>query len=184
MARGRTDLSAFENPEYDPGAFWLRGLWFVVNALFFKSPLPGSFWKRSLLRLFGANLGKGVIIKPRVNIKYPWFLSVGDHVWIGEEVWIDNLGTVSIGSHTCISQGAMLLCGNHDHRLPSFDLIVQSITLEEGVWVGAQAVVGPGVRLASHAFLTLGSVAVTDLPEYGIYQGNPATFIRERKIRE
>ncbi len=183
MARGVTDLSRFENPDYDPGPAWIRGLWFLVNAFFFKSPLPGSGLKRFLLRLFGAKVGKGVVIKPRVNIKYPWFLIIGDHVWIGEEVWIDDLGTVSIGSHTCISQGAMLLCGNHDHASPTFDLIVEGITLEEGVWIGAKAVVGPGVRASSHAFLTMGSVTASDLSAYGIYRGNPAEFIRERKIR-
>lgn len=182
MAEGSTDLSQFENSHYDPGPIWIRALWYVVNALFFKSPFPGSVWKRSLLRLFGAKVGKGVIIKPRVNIKYPWYLSIGDHVWIGEEVWIDDLGIVSIGSHCCISQGAMLLCGNHDHRSPSFDLIVRGVTLEEGVWVGARAIVGPGIRAGSHAFLTLGSVTATNLSAYGIYRGNPAEYLRERKI--
>lgn len=182
MTRGRTDLSSFDNPHYDPGPRWIRGLWYIVNALFFKSPLPGSFWKRPLLRLFGAKLGKGVVIKPRVNIKYPWFLAIGDHVWIGEEVWIDSLGTVAIGSHSCISQGAMLLCGNHDHRSSSFDLLVEGITLEDGVWIGARAVVGPGVHAGSHAFLTLGSVTASELSPYSIYRGNPAEYLRERTI--
>lgn len=184
MTKGRTDLSSFNNAHYDPGPLWIRALWYVTNALFFKSPLPGSAWKRFLLRLFGAQIGKGVVIKPRVNIKYPWFLVIGDHAWIGEEVWIDDLGTVTIGSHSCISQGALLLCGNHDHRSPHFDLIVQGITLEEGVWIGARAVVGPGVRIASHAFLTLGSVTGSDLSAYGIYRGDPAEYVKERKIRE
>ena len=182
MARGRTDLSTFDNSHYDPGGKWIRGLWFLMNAIFLRSPLPGSFWKRSLLRLFGAKVGKGVVIKPRVNIKYPWFLAIGEHAWIGEEAWIDNLGTVSIGPHSCISQGALLICGNHDHRSPSFDLLVQGITLEEGVWIGARAIVGPGVRAGSHAFLTMGSVTAEDLSPYGIYRGDPAEYIRERVI--
>ena len=74
-----------------------------------------------LLKIFGAKIGKGVIIKPGVNIKYPWNLYIGDHVWIGENVWIDNLDDVIINNHVCVSQGAMLLCGNHNYKKSSFN---------------------------------------------------------------
>ena len=56
------------------------------------------------MRLFGASVGKGVIINPRVNIKYPWKLVIGSNVWIGEKVWIDNLADVTIGDNVCLSQ--------------------------------------------------------------------------------
>ena len=84
--------------------------------------------KRTLLRLFGANVGRGVVLKPRVTIKYPWKLAVGEHSWIGENVWIDNLGQVTIGNHCCLSQGALLLCGNHNYKKATFDLMVGDIT--------------------------------------------------------
>ena len=127
--------------------------------------------------MFGAKIGQGVVIKPTVNIKYPWNLIIGNHVWIGEEVWIDNLGQVSIGDHACISQGALLLCGNHNYRKPTFDLMVGNITLEEGAWVGAKAIVGPGVTMKSHAVLSAGSVAGSDLESWSIYRGNPTQLI-------
>lgn len=91
---------------------------------------PSSSLRIRLLRLFGARMGKGVVIKPSVNIKYPWNLSIGDYSWIGENVWIDNLTHVAIGSNVCISQGAMLLCGNHDYKRPTFDLMVKPIVIE------------------------------------------------------
>src|SRR5687767_13826142 len=110
MADGRTDLSKFNNDWYRPGAnIVMRVAWYVTNAFFFASCLPFGRLKVALLRLFGARVGQGVVIKPRVNIKYPWLLEIGSHVWIGEGVWIDNLATVTIGDHVCISQGAMLL---------------------------------------------------------------------------
>ncbi len=181
----QTDLSQYDNAWYQPGGFPKRLLWHFVNALVFRSPLfPFSGPKVSLLRAFGARVGKGVVVKPSVNIKYPWFLSVGPHSWIGEGAWIDNLGRVSIGSNVCISQGALLLCGNHDHRKVTFDLIVRDITLEDGVWIGAQSVVGPGVTCGSHAVLMLGSVAIDNLAPYTFYQGNPAQKVRERTIKE
>ena len=179
------DLSTFNNDWYQPGKNALvRILWYVVNGIFFINPLnPSGKLKVVLLKLFGAKMGKGVVIKPGVNIKYPWLLSVGDHSWIGERVWIDNLVAVDIGAHCCISQGAMLLTGNHNYKVSSFDLITGEITLEEGAWVGAQATVCPNVTLGSHAVLSVQSVATQDLDPYFIYQGNPAQKIRERSIQ-
>ncbi len=183
MMKNTVDLSKFNNSWYKPGCFLWRFLWFIKGRILVNTYLPWPMWvKRFTLRFFGAKLGRGVVIKPKVNIKYPWFLEVGDHVWIGEGVWIDNLGKVTIGSHVALSQGAMLLCGNHDYKKESFDLIVGPITIEEGAWIGAKAVVCPGVRVGSHAILTVGSVATKDLEPYGIYQGNPAVKVRERVI--
>ncbi len=132
--------------------------------------------------MFGAKIGKKVVVKPGVNIKSPWLLSVDDHVWIGENVWIDNLVKVTIASNCCISQGAMLLTGNHNYKKTTFDLVTGEIKLEEGTWIGAKAVVCPGVVCHSHALLTVASVATSNLEAYGIYQGNPAKKIRTRKI--
>lgn len=178
----KTDLSKFNNDWYSPGAGKIKLLlWYFCNAFVFKSYLlPMSSLKVILLKLFGAKVGKGVNIKPCVNIKYPWKLELGDFVWIGEEVWIDNLGFVKIGSNVCISQGAFLLCGNHNYKLESFDLMVGDITIEDGVWIGAKTTVCPGVTCKSHSILTVGSVATRNMDENGIYSGNPAVKTRER----
>jgi len=180
----KTDLSKFNNDWYNPGAgSFKRFFWYFTNVLFFLNPwCPISPLKIFLLRLFGAKVGKGVVIKPSVNIKYPWLLEIGSHVWIGENVWIDNLAKVKIGNHVSLSQGALLLCGNHNFKKEAFDLIVGEINLEDGVWIGAKSIVAPGVTCKSHSVLSVNSVAVKDLDEYSIYQGNPAKEIRKRKI--
>ena len=136
------------------------------------------------MRTFGAKIGENVTIKPKVNIKYPWFLKISDNVWIGENVWIDNLTQVTISSNVCISQGAMLLCGNHNYKKSTFDLMLGEIVLEEGVWIGARSVVCPGVTCKSHSVLTVGSVATSDLEAYSIYQGNPARKVKDRIIKQ
>ncbi len=180
---GQTDLSRFENSWYQPGPRWKVLLWFLTNAFFLNTylPIPMAL-KVAVLRLFGAKIGTGAVIKPAVNIKYPWLLRMGNHVWIGEQVWIDNLSEVSIGNHVCLSQGAMLLTGNHNYRQPTFDLTARPITLENGVWIGAKAIVCPGVVCQSHAVLSVNSVATHTLKAYGIYQGNPAVWVRQRQI--
>ncbi|MBJ6119808.1 colanic acid biosynthesis acetyltransferase WcaF [Pontibacter sp. BT310] len=178
------NLSAYNNNWYKPGAGVVkRTVWYFVNGLFFINPLnPLSSLKVLLLRLFGATIGKGVVIKPMVNIKYPWLLNIGNHVWIGEKVWIDNLAQVTIEDNVTLSQGAMLLTGSHNYKKTTFDLIIGSITLEEGVWIGAKAIVCPGIICHTHSILTAGSVATQNLAAYTISQGNPATSKRERII--
>jgi len=179
-----TDLSKFNNSYYNPDASKPKQLvWYFTNALIFKSSLfPVSALKVLLLRMFGAKIGHGVNIKPCVNIKFPWRLTIGEYAWIGENVWIDNLDDVTIGAHSCVSQGAMLLCGNHNYKKDTFDLITGKIVLEQGVWIGAQSVICPGVNCGSHSILTVGSVATKNLEEYGIYRGNPAVEIRKREM--
>jgi putative colanic acid biosynthesis acetyltransferase WcaF len=177
----KTDLSTYNNSWYQPGALYKRLIWFVVSALFFEHPL--AIWnglKLFLLRGFGAQLGVGVVIKPQVKIKYPWKLSVGNHCWIGEKVWIDNLDQVTLEDHVCISQSALLQCGNHNYKTSTFDLMIAPITLKEGSWIGAKSCVAPGVTVGSHAILTMGSVATKDLEPYSIYTGNPATYKKDR----
>lgn len=127
-------------------------------------------------------MGKRVVIKPHVRIKYPWKLTIGDYSWIGEGVWIDNLAEVNIGAHCCLSQGAFLLCGNHDYSKSTFDLMIGPIILKDGSWVGAKSIVCPNVVMESHSILSVGSVATKNLEAFKIYSGNPAIFVRERKI--
>jgi putative colanic acid biosynthesis acetyltransferase WcaF len=180
----KTNLSKYNNRWYDSGKSMITCfLWYFVNVLFFRSPLnPFNSLKVLLLRLFGAKIGKGVNIKPAVNIKYPWRLYIGNYSWIGENVWIDNLDIVSIGDNCCISQGAMLLCGNHNYKKTTFDLIIGKIVLEDGAWIGAQSIVCPNVTCKTHSILAVNSVATNNLEAYTIYQGNPAKAIRKRII--
>jgi putative colanic acid biosynthesis acetyltransferase WcaF len=179
----RTDLSKYSNSWYKPGgSAFKRALWFFVNACFLASFFPFSGFKVFLLRLFGAEIGKGVVIKPRVNIKYPWKLKIHDHVWLGERVWIDNLDLVEIGANSCLSQGAFILCGNHNYKKTEFDLMTAPVILAEGVWIGAQAIVCPGVICNSHAVLSAGALANRNLDAFCIYQGNPAQKVKERAI--
>jgi len=180
----KTDLSKYDNSWYKPGGGMIkRTLWYFINAFFFRSSIfPVSFIKVFFLRVFGTHVGRGVFIKPNVNIKYPWTLEIGDHVWIGEGVWIDNLAKTKLGNNVCLSQGCMLLTGNHDYKKETFDLIVKGIELEEGVWIGAKSVICPGVTCKSHSILSVGSVATKDLESYTIYQGNPAVAVKKREI--
>ncbi|CAN5350589.1 putative colanic acid biosynthesis acetyltransferase [soil metagenome] len=181
----QTDLSHFSNKWYRPGSALKRIAWYYCNTIIFKTGLfPFSGFKIFLLRSFGSKIGSGVLIKPYVNIKYPWFLSIGNHTWIGEHVWIDNLAPVDIGSNVCISQGAFLLTGNHDFTKKSFDLMIKGISIEDGVWIGAKSIICPGVRCKNHSVLSVGSVAVSDLEPYSIYKGSFAVKVKERIINE
>lgn len=179
----KTDLSKYDNSDYKPRNLILRLSWAIVNSIVFNSYLPiPSIFKVLVLKLFGSKVGKGLVIKPKVNIKYPWNISIGNNVWIGECVWIDSLANISIGHNVCISQGAYLLCGNHNYSKSTFDLIINNIEIHDGAWIGAKAIVCPGVVMKEHSVLSVGSTATKELESFTIYQGNPAKKTKSRII--
>lgn len=186
VALARVQLRLTSNRDYSPGKpFWFRVVWLVVEALTLLNPmfLP-SGPKCRVLVAFGAQIGEGVIIKPNVHVKHPWRLVVGDDCWLGERVWIDNLVPVTIGNNVSISQGAYLCTGNHDWADPGMGMMARPIVIEDGAWIGAFAKVGPGIKVGEEAIVTMGSVLLKNAEPRGVYQGNPATMVRERRIRE
>ncbi|MDR7127778.1 putative colanic acid biosynthesis acetyltransferase WcaF [Algoriphagus sp. 4150] len=150
-------------------------LWYFVKMFFFLSPFPyPSSFKARLLRLFGAKVGIGLVIKPRVNIHFPWKLSIGNHVWIGEGAFLLNFEPLIIGNNVCISQRAFLCGGNHDYRDPSMPYRNGPITLMDGAWVGASVFVGPNVTVGIDTVLAASSVVTKSVPHNSIIRGNPA----------
>ncbi|AVZ31585.1 WcaF family extracellular polysaccharide biosynthesis acetyltransferase [Nodularia spumigena] len=177
-------LDKYTLNSYTPGApYWKQLLWYFVG-----SPLVKSYWlpitsvKVGILRIFGASIGEGVRIKPGMRVKFPWRLTLGDYVWIGEDAWIDNLAPVTIESHACISQGVYLCTGNHDWSDLNFELKIAPIYIQESSWIAAKSVIGPGVTVGRGAVLTIGGVAAKSLASMTIYAGNPAEPIKERKL--
>lgn len=150
-------LDRFDNSEYRPGSLLLRVVWTVVSGVVFQTWFPWpSRLKAALLRLFGARMGRGVVVKPRVTIKYPWFLAVGDHSWLGEGVWIDCLADVKIGSQVCVSQGVFIETGNHDWKDPSFRLLTAPVVVEDGAWLAARCTLLPGSVIGRNAVVGAG----------------------------
>ncbi|HET6389273.1 WcaF family extracellular polysaccharide biosynthesis acetyltransferase [Hyphomicrobium sp.] len=174
-------LDAYNNRGFLRGRpAWVECLWLAMQALFIRPPIPGSGHRRVILRLFGARIGTGVTIKPGLRVKFPWRLTVGDYCWLGEDLWIDNLADVAIGSHCCLSQDVYLCTGNHDWSAPGFDLRVAPITVCDHVWIAARAVVAPGVTVSEGSILALGSIATKTTSPWTIYAGNPAQPVKKR----
>lgn len=159
-----------------------RAIWYLVSILIFNREWNiSSVLKIVCLRLFGAKIGKGTIIKPKVKIKYPWKLVIGDFCWIGESVIIDNLEWIILEDRVCISQNSYLVNGNHKFNEPGFTYYGKEIKLESQVWIGAASIIGPGVICGKGSVLQLGSVLTSNMKEHGIYGGNPAKFRKWRK---
>jgi putative colanic acid biosynthesis acetyltransferase WcaF len=179
---GPVRLDRYGNAEFDRGASKLKEFtWMLVQAFLVGTWIPGSGWRVVLLRLFGAKIGQNVYIKPTCKVKFPWKLEIGEWTWIGEGVWIDNLAKVRIGAHCCVSQGAYFCTGNHNWKVESFDLITEPIVVHDHAWIGAMSRLSPGTIVGRRAILSLGSVAVEDLVEDGIYRGNPANLVKTRE---
>lgn len=159
---------------------WKEMLWLLLNGLLLSSWIPGSGWRVRLLRLFGADIGVGVVIKPGVQVKFPWRLRIGSHCWVGERAWIDNLAEVRLGDHVCVSQDVYLCTGNHDWSAETFDLRTAPIRLEDHSWVCARATLAPGTWLEPGAILGLGSIGQGRIAAWTIHAGSPARPIGAR----
>ena len=182
----RVRLAETTNGGYRPGRpLFVRAIWLIVEWALLANPLVTSYGlKRTVLRLFGAQVGTGVIIKPNVKVKYPWRLSIGDHSWIGEQAWIDNMENVRIGANSVLSQGAYVCTGNHDWSDPRMPLAPRPTVIEDGVWIAAFARVGPGIRIGEESIVALGAVVSADTEPRGIYVGNPAQRVGWRTFHD
>ena len=171
-------LDLYDNSDFDRGAGRIKeGLWILCKCLFFLNPFPWpSAFRVALLRLFGARLGTNVVVRSGVNISFPWRFVTGSHVWLGEEVFILSLATVTLGSHVCISQRAFLCTGSHDWKSEAFDLKTQPIVVEDQVWIAAQAFIGPGTQIGQGSLVGAGTVLMKDVPPHSLAMGNPATI--------
>ena len=174
-------LASYTTGGFQRGASTLQeAAWWAVRALFFLTPIPWpSALRVALLRAFGARVGQGVVIRGQVNITFPWRLTVGDYVWIGEETLILSLAPVTIESNCCISQRAFLCTGSHDFSSPEFSLKTEPVTIREGSWVAASAFIGPGVSVGPGSMVAAGSVAARDVPPRVIVRGNPAEIVKK-----
>ena len=158
-----------------------RALWeFLSVPLFAWSPRPLWGWRRALLRIFGAKVGRQVHIFPSVKVSIPWNLSIGDYSAIGDGAILYALGPISIGERVTISQYAHLCAGSHDYRDRAMLLLKPPIVLEDEVWICADAFVGPNVRIEKQSIVGARSVVVSNVAEGVIVGGNPARLIKKR----
>ena len=153
-----------------------RGLWGLVSPLFRWSPRLCWCWRNFLLRLFGAEVGKGVHIDPSVRIFIPWNLKIGDWSSVGFDALLYNLGPLVIGQKVTVSQRAHLCGGTHNHRSPTMDLIKSPIVVGDGAWVCADAFIGPGVKVGQGAVVGARAVVMKDVEAGHIVAGNPAVL--------
>jgi len=175
-------LNTFKLPENFRGknAFIVQ-LWWLVQGTFFKmSPQFMYGFRRFLLRLFGAKIGKKVIIRPTVRITYPWKVSIGNYSMVGDDVVLYSLGDIEIGDNVVISQKSYLCTGSHDYLQIDFPIFAKKITIENQCWLATDVFVAPGITIKEGTVVGSRSSVYKDLPANKVCVGNPAKIIRER----
>ena len=179
------DLKTFKLPKNFRGrnAFIVQ-LWWLVQSIFFRtSPQFLYGWRNFLLRLFGAKIGKKVIIRPSVKITYPWKLSIGNYSWIGDDVDLYTLGEIAIGNHVVISQRSYICTGSHDYLKTDFPIYQKPIIICDQVWIATDVFIAPGITIGEGSVIGSRSSVYKDIPSNKICIGTPAKIIRDR-IRE
>ena len=158
-----------------------RFIWDCVYVILFRySPRPLHKWRSFLLRLFGAKIGKGSHIYPKVKIWAPWNLELGETVGIGDYTVMYSQGRIKVGDRTTISQYSHICTGTHDYRSRGFELITRPIFIGSDCWLAASTFVHPGVNIGDGAIVGACSVVTRDLDSWKIYAGNPCIYIKNR----
>jgi putative colanic acid biosynthesis acetyltransferase WcaF len=177
----RLDRTA--NYPYARSEYARRILWNLVRRTVFRWGLPRAFgWRRWLLRRFGAKVGDTAFVRKSAWIWHPWLFEIGEHSTLADGVVIYNLGRVSIGDHTVLSQDVYVCAGTHDYTKPDLPLLKPPIRIGDGVWIAAQAFVGPGVTIGDNSVVGARSVVMKDVPPGVVVAGNPARVIKQRPM--
>ncbi len=176
------DLSKYNTPDDFRGKSKIVvQLWWIVQSTLFKlSPQVLYGWRRTLLRCFGAEIGKGVIIRPSATVTYPWKLSIGDFSWVGDNVVLYTLGEISIGKNSVISQRSYLCTGSHDYKKMDFSIFSQKIIVEDECWLATDVYVAPNVTIGKGTIVGARSSVFKNLPSGKVCVGNPAKIIKDR----
>jgi putative colanic acid biosynthesis acetyltransferase WcaF len=182
MANSWVHLDTYDQSWYNPGR--PKGvilLWWLLQAVVFPLTLHAHHApRRWLLRRFGAKVGQGVVIRPTARVTYPWYITLGDHSWIGDDVVLYSLAPITIGDHCVVSQKSYLCTGSHDIHDPRFGLQVAPITLEPGVWVATDCFIAPGVTVGANSVVGARSSVFKSLPAGQICYGNPCRAMAPR----
>lgn len=178
----RIRLNQYSQQGYDRGRSGVVVLlwWLVQGTLFRLSPQPMYGFRRFLLRLFGAAIGRGVKIRPTAIVTYPWNVAIGDHSWIGDRAELYSLTRIEIGAHCVVSQRSYLCTGSHDLTDPTFSLVVKPIRVQDGAWIASDVFVYPGVTLGTMAVAAARSTVLRDIPAEEVHAGTPAVFLKRR----
>jgi putative colanic acid biosynthesis acetyltransferase WcaF len=171
-------------PEGDRGRSRLvEALWVLTKCAFFVTPLPWpNALKRALLRMFGAQIGAGVILRPGVNIHFPWRLKVGNHCWIGDGTQLLNIAPITFEDHVALAHQVYVAAGGHDIRSATMAPKHAPVLVKTGTWIASRAFVGPGVTIHERCVIGAGAVVVKDVGPDVVVGGSPARVIGPRVI--
>ena len=179
------NLQKYDQSWFDRGRpGWYILLWWLVQAIVFPlTPQPLSFIRCTVLRWFGAKIGKGVLIRPTARFTYPWKVEIGDYSWIGDDVVFYSLDRIQVGSHCVISQKTYLCTGSHDMSDPAFGLMTAGIAIGNGAWIATDCFVAPGVQIGANALIGARSSVFSSMPEQQVCWGSPCRAHYLRTIR-
>lgn len=179
------NIDTYKGPSFSLANRTLRILWNIVYFLFFRySPKPFHQWRATILYLFGAKLGKGVHVYPKVKIWAPWNLELGDECGVGDDAILYSQGKICLGKRVVISQGTHLCTGTHDYTKKGFPLITRPIIIKDNVWIAAEAFIHPGVTIGEGTVIGARAVVTKDMPEWMVCAGHPCKPLKPRIIAE
>jgi putative colanic acid biosynthesis acetyltransferase WcaF len=184
-AKPLVDLRQYDQSNFDRGRpNWVIILWWLVQAIAFPLSLHNfNSFRVWLLRLFGAKIGKGVIIRPTSRFTYPWKIAISDYSWIGDDVVLYSVDRIEIGCHCVISQKSYLCTGSHDISDRAFGLKTAPIQIGNGVWIASDCFVAAGVKIGANSVIGARSSVFRDIPSQQVAWGSPCVARYQREVK-
>lgn len=178
------DLRNYRVPHDERGKpSWIVILWWFVQAISFPLSLHNcNSFRCSLLRLFGAKIGIGVVIRPTARFTYPWKIKIDDYSWIGDDVVFYSIDQISVGAHCVISQKTYLCTGSHNINDSAFTLSKGPINIGNGTWIATDCFIAPGVSIGSNSAVGARSTVMKSIPTQKVAWGTPCISRYQREI--
>ena len=179
MELNRYDQSWFDRGR--PAAVVM--LWHTISRTLYRLPIHNAHgFRAALLRLFGAKVGQGVMLRPTSEVTYPWKVVIGDNTWLDDEVVLYSLGEITIGSNCVLSRRTFISTGNHRADDPAFGLVVKPCVIEDGVWLQADCFVGQGLTIGRNTLVRARSSVFRSVPPSSVCEGTPAKVVGTRDL--
>lgn len=179
------DLTTYDISNFDRGKpNWVVMVWWLVQAIAFPLSLHNfNSFRCWLLRLFGAKIGKGVVIRPSARFTYPWKVAIGDYSWVGDDVVFYSIDKITIGAHCVISQKSYLCTGSHDFTDRAFALICAPINIGNGTWIATDCFISLGVNIGANSVIGARSSVMKSISSQQVAWGSPCVPRYGREIK-
>mgnify|MGYP006128577341 CR=1 FL=1 len=150
---------------------------------FFPDFYVGNRMRRLFYSFYFKNCGKNLIVNYNCHFEVPENITLGNNCSFNRNCWVSGGGGLIIGNNVIFGPNIIIHSANHNYENPLLLIKEQGhtfkkVTLGDNIWIGAGAIILPGVNIGSNSIIAAGAVVTKDIEKNSIFGGVPAKFIK------